>query len=142
MHSNTRSGPIAPTVIAVVSLLLGGCTTLSDYIHQGFKVGPNYCQPPAPVAEHWIDAADLHVGNETDIARWWTVFQDPVLDRLIVQAYQQNLTLREACFRILEAQGAACNCPRRIVPATTGHDRRLPTHGVEQELSQLRAAIL
>ena len=36
--------------------------------------------------------------------RWWTVFHDPVLDSLICYANQQNLSLRAAGFRVLEAR--------------------------------------
>ena len=42
---------------------LGGCTSLREYITNGFKVGPNYCKPPAPVAKNWIDADDHACGN-------------------------------------------------------------------------------
>src|SRR5262245_59317331 len=34
----------------ILLLSLCGCTTLSEYIDNGFKVGPNYKRPPAPVA--------------------------------------------------------------------------------------------
>jgi NodT family efflux transporter outer membrane factor (OMF) lipoprotein len=92
-------------VLAVVALSLGGCTTLSEYIHNGFKVGPNYYKPPAPVAEDWIDGADRRIRHETgDLSQWWRVFRDPVLDDLICTAYHQNLTLRQAGFRVLEAR--------------------------------------
>jgi NodT family efflux transporter outer membrane factor (OMF) lipoprotein len=69
------------------------------------KVGPNYKPPPAPVAPHWIDALDKRVSStEPDLATWWAVFNDPVLAHLITASYQQDLTLREAGFRILEAR--------------------------------------
>ena len=35
---------------------------------------------------------------------WWTVFHDPVLNKLIVRAYQQNPTVKVACWRIQEAR--------------------------------------
>ena len=35
---------------------------------------------------------------------WWTVFHDPVLDRLIRVAYEQNLSLQSAGTRVLEAR--------------------------------------
>ena len=41
-------------------VLLGGCTGPIEYIRNGFKVGPNYQRPPAPVEHNWIDAADAH----------------------------------------------------------------------------------
>jgi NodT family efflux transporter outer membrane factor (OMF) lipoprotein len=87
--------------------MLPGCTTLSEYIHNGFKVGPNYGRPPAPVAEHWIDADDKRVRSDAeDDCHWWTVFNDPVLSVLIQMAYSQNLTLREAGFRVLQARAS------------------------------------
>jgi NodT family efflux transporter outer membrane factor (OMF) lipoprotein len=93
--------------LAAAVLSLQGCTTLSDYIHNGFKVGPNYARPPAPVAEHWIDADDKRVRSDTeDDSHWWTVFNDPVLSDLVQTAYRQNLTLREAGFRVLQARAS------------------------------------
>jgi NodT family efflux transporter outer membrane factor (OMF) lipoprotein len=91
--------------LSLVVLLLCGCTPWRQYFNNGFKVGPNYCQPPAPVAPEWIDAADKRVRSEADdLSAWWQVFNDPVLDNLICTAYQQNLTLREAGFRVLAAR--------------------------------------
>jgi NodT family efflux transporter outer membrane factor (OMF) lipoprotein len=82
-----------------------GCTSPHEYIRNGFKVGPNYQQPPAPVAPTWIDDTDKRIRTEADdLSKWWKVFNDPVLDALICDAYRQNLTLREAGFRVLEAR--------------------------------------
>ena len=98
-----RRGQIAVMLAVVASLC--GCTSLTDYVHNGFKVGPNYAKPAAPVAKNWIDADDARVKtDEVDLSRWWTVFNDPALNSLICTAYHQNLTLREAGFRILEAR--------------------------------------
>ena len=75
-----------PAVASLVlaSLLTCGCTSLSQYVHNGFKVGPNYCQPTAPVAKDWIDAGDVRVRTQSDdLSRWWSVFNDPVLESLI-----------------------------------------------------------
>jgi hypothetical protein len=53
---------------------LSGCTTLQEYVQNGFKVGPNYGRPPAPVAQNWIDAADKRVRTESDdLSQWWKV---------------------------------------------------------------------
>src|SRR5437762_2040811 len=85
----------SPVTILIACLLVSGCTTVRDYIQNGFKVGPNYGRPPAPVAQDWIDAADVRVRKDSDdLSQWWTVFTDPVLDSLVCSAYQQNLTLR------------------------------------------------
>jgi NodT family efflux transporter outer membrane factor (OMF) lipoprotein len=82
-----------------------GCTSVGEYFGNGCKVGPNYHEPPAAVACKWIDAGDKRVkpGCE-DLSQWWKVFKDPALDALICTAYHQNLTLREAGFRIMQAR--------------------------------------
>ena len=91
--------------LSLLALYCSGCTRVRDYVHNGFKVGPQYVTPPAPVAEHWIDADDVRLRSETDdLSTWWGVFNDPTLDNLMVDAYQQNLTLREAGFRVLAAR--------------------------------------
>ena len=78
---------------------------LRDWWCNGFKVGPNYSQPPAPVASEWIDYANPRVkSEEQQLGAWWTVFNDPTLNTLIQTAHQQNLTLRVAGARILEAR--------------------------------------
>src|SRR5260370_37392562 len=97
--------PIHLAAFGSRAVSLSGCTPLDEYIHNGFKVGPNYHRPPAPVEGEWIDAADVRVRKESDdLSRWWTVFNDPVLNALICDAYRQNLTLRQAGFRVLQAR--------------------------------------
>jgi NodT family efflux transporter outer membrane factor (OMF) lipoprotein len=86
-------------------LIFAGCTSPSDYVKNGFKVGPDPCVPQGSTATNWIDAADVRVQQESvDLNRWWEVFQDANLNGLIVTASRQNLSLREACFRVLEAR--------------------------------------
>jgi NodT family efflux transporter outer membrane factor (OMF) lipoprotein len=71
----------------------------------GCMVGPNYARPPVPVAAAWLEADQPGIRPEAAAAeRWWTVFGDPVLDRLVALAYRQNLTLRAAGLRVLQAQ--------------------------------------
>jgi NodT family efflux transporter outer membrane factor (OMF) lipoprotein len=96
-----RTGAIFVGLIIVT----GGCTPAREYIRNGFKVGPNYHEPSAAIAPKWIDANDKRVKPGCDdLCQWWKVFNDPALDGLICTAYHQNLTLREAGFRILQAR--------------------------------------
>ncbi len=100
-------GPRQASMAAVASLVMmfAGCTNPYEYVRNGFKVGPNYCPVAAPVANNWIDAADVRIrGQCEDISQWWTVFNDPVLNNLIACAYRQNLTVKEAAFRVLQAR--------------------------------------
>jgi len=74
-------------------------------------VGPDFSSPAAPVAEKWLEsrnpsvkAASLADPEHREDWAWWTVFHDPVLDRLIKIAYDQNLDLVSAGTRVLEAR--------------------------------------
>src|SRR5215831_17741169 len=85
-----------PRVSLSVALLFlcGGCL-----------VGPDFSGPKAPVAEKWLEADNPSVDTRNQEYRdWWTVFHDPVLNRLIETAYNQNLTLVSAGTRVLQAR--------------------------------------
>src|SRR5579884_3596467 len=92
-------------VLSGAVLFLCGCgiTGPWEYIRNGFKVGPNYCKPPAPVAAEWIQAHNADV-QQRHIHDWWTVFQDETLNFLIRTAYEQNPNLRVLGTRILQAR--------------------------------------
>ncbi len=96
-----------------------GCTPMTEYVQNGFKVGPNYRKPDAAVASDWIDASDKRVRTDSDdLSKWWTVFNDPVLNDLICDAYHQNLTLREAGYRVLQARAQLGIAIGEIFPQT------------------------
>jgi NodT family efflux transporter outer membrane factor (OMF) lipoprotein len=96
---------IALAALPGAILFVSGCVATGplEYIRNGFKVGPNYCKPPAPVAPEWIQARDADV-QARHIQDWWTVFQDAALNSLILRAYGQNLTLRVLGTRVLQAR--------------------------------------
>ena len=100
-----RSLAAAGCLVAV--LLTSGCvaTGPGEWVHNGFKVGPNYCPPPAPVAPAWIEANDARVqGRLAPDGDWWNVFGDSTLDSLIHTAYKQNPDLRAVGTRVLQAR--------------------------------------
>jgi NodT family efflux transporter outer membrane factor (OMF) lipoprotein len=62
-------------------------------------------RPEAPVEKEWIDIDAPQVSSKpVETAQWWSVFNDPALNTLAETAYQQNLPLRIAGLRILEAR--------------------------------------
>jgi NodT family efflux transporter outer membrane factor (OMF) lipoprotein len=110
---------------------LCGCTTLKEYVHNGFKVGPKYARPPAPVASHWIDTEDARVrGESADYSQWWTAFNDPVLNDLVQLAYRQNLTVREAGFRVLAARAQRGITVGEFFPQTQVMNGNAASHGL------------
>jgi NodT family efflux transporter outer membrane factor (OMF) lipoprotein len=105
MRRKVRTPQAVFPVGVLLLVVMTGCTHWKDYIHNGFKVGPNFGRPGAIVAEHWIDEADVRVRTKSDdLSHWWTVFNDPVLNALIQDACQQNLSLRQAGLRVLQAR--------------------------------------
>ena len=101
-HANRH---ISLFCLVTAALCLSGCTSFSDYVHHGFKVGPEYCGAKAAVAPGWVDAADIRVrSHAADLSRWWCVFNDPALDDLVSHAYNQNINLKEYATRVLQAR--------------------------------------
>lgn len=99
-----RAASVAACVL--LALALQGCrTSLPQWVRNGFKLGPNYAPPPAPVAPEWVDSDNLVLqGEPINDCQWWTTFDDPVLNGLIEMARAQNLDLRAAGTRIIEAR--------------------------------------
>jgi len=112
------AAPLKGGILAALLLVFcTGCTGWREYLHNGFKVGPNYKPPCASVASHWIDSADIRAEEDPEILKhWWTVFNDPKLNELVSRAYRQNLSLREAGFRILQARASRAVTAGEILP--------------------------
>src|SRR2546421_8902554 len=100
-------------------LVNAGCllTGPGEWYHNGFKVGPNYCRPPAPVADEWIEAKNASVQNR-HLQDWWQVFQDATLNSLVGAAYEQNLNLRIVGTRVLEARAQQAIAVGSFFPQT------------------------
>jgi NodT family efflux transporter outer membrane factor (OMF) lipoprotein len=114
--------------------MLSACTSPREYFRNGFKVGPSYGPPAAPLPKHWIDANDARLRQQAcaDLSCWWGVFNDPLLNRLIVNAYRQNLTLRQAGYRVLQARALRSIAVGSIFPqqqAASGSYNRIEATG-------------
>jgi len=112
--------------VAAMAIMQCGCTTsLSDYIHNGFKVGPNYQRPSVPAISDWIDRKDwidkkdppVREGDP-NLASWWDEFDDPILTDLIHRAFANNLTVRAAAFQILAAREQRAIALGELFPQT------------------------
>jgi NodT family efflux transporter outer membrane factor (OMF) lipoprotein len=84
------------TSVAVASSLLAPLA--------GCKVGPDYVRPDAPVSANWIDQATGSGAAAQTTPEWWTQFGDPMLEGLVRESFEQNLTLRAAGLRVLQAR--------------------------------------
>src|SRR5258708_3239614 len=85
------------------ALLLAACAGLK----------PDYTKPAVDLPAGWRDApAD---GVQARDARWWKVYGDPVLDRLVDEALAHNANVMLAIARVDEARAA--------LSATSAHHR-------------------
>jgi NodT family efflux transporter outer membrane factor (OMF) lipoprotein len=74
----------------------------------GCQVGPDYCPPSVLLHDCWhMEESCVCVPGVSGLHSWWLEFHDPVLEGLIRTSLEQNLDLREACFRILQARSRA-----------------------------------
>ncbi len=74
----------------------------------GCAVGPNYKKPSVDVPDTYrgLTAAEAAKAEAASLGdqKWWEVFQDDELHKLIQAALQQNYDVRIAAARVLEAQ--------------------------------------
>lgn len=142
LRSSPRPGARLRTwvVSALVATQLVGCTGPIQYLRNGFKVGPAYGRPPAPIEPDWIDAADKRLReDDANIDNWWTVFNDPVLNGLVQNAYRQNLTLREAGFRVLQARAQLGIAIGEFFPQEQYNDAGYSSNGVSINVANRQA---
>jgi len=82
------------TAFAIAAvILLAGCT-----------VGPNYRRPTVDIPANFRNADPATGAPSIGSEKWWTVFQDAELQKLIRTALDQNYDVRVAASRILQAQ--------------------------------------
>ncbi len=115
-------GKIRYTFLATGLLLLlaSGCG-LSHWAHNDFKVGPEYCGTSAPVADGWIETDNPQIAStEPASYDWWSSLNDPVINQLVERAYEQNLTLREAGFRVMAARAQRAIAVGNVFPQAQG----------------------
>jgi NodT family efflux transporter outer membrane factor (OMF) lipoprotein len=71
----------------------------------GCAVGPDFVAPLAPLADKYRNTKSSSANTaEKQYREWWKGFHDPILNQLVLAAYNQNLTLLSAGTRVLQAR--------------------------------------
>ena len=96
MRSLSKTSGLVTVCLALSALLvLPGC----------MKVGPDYKPPKTQVPVSWQESDDpALIKRQTDLTKWWTVFNDPQLTALVKRADTGNLDLKAAVARVKEAR--------------------------------------
>ena len=81
---------------ATALVLLAGCA-----------VGPDYREPKLAMPAGWQEAQQKGVDiRPVEMTRWWSTFNDPLLNSLVERAVQSNFDVRIAEARIREARAS------------------------------------
>lgn len=117
-------------MLAVAIVPLSGCG-LGQWMHNGLKVGPNYVKPSAPHGRDWISdtageadetaeegSTPQFSRNRQQECRWWSQFNDPILDELVGAAFENNLSAKAAAYRVMQARYARYATTGTIFPQT------------------------
>lgn len=84
----------AALLLLAMLFLINGCT-----------VGPDYIKPSVTEPKAWVEKDNNLLKTDTiDLVKWWSIFEDPVLDALVEKAYLNNPGVHIAGLRILEAR--------------------------------------
>lgn len=84
-------------------------------------VGPNYSTPKSSVEAQWVESSVVGGTSQSAAdALWWKQFRDPVLNRLIEIAYQNNPTLQIAGVKILQARAQLNGAIGNLFPQQQG----------------------
>lgn len=87
-------------------------------ISSGCVVGPDYRKPAEDAPDKWVSLSEgVSTADPVDLGRWWTVFNDPVLDRLIDRAVSANKDLKVAASRVLEARSQRVIAAAALFPS-------------------------
>ena len=96
--------------IAAAALALAGC-----------MVGPNYRSPElgAPSQDPFLSGKSPVFTQDQPPGRWWKLFNDPVLDRLVEEALANNTDLRVAAANLRRARAVLRETRSGLFPTGT-----------------------
>ena len=97
---------------SVAALALAGC-----------MVGPDYRSPApqAPSQAPFVSSASPAFTQDQPPGRWWSLFADPTLDRLVEQALVANTDLRVAAANLRRARAVLRETRSGLFPSATAN---------------------
>lgn len=108
MSSPTLKRPVLSAMLLAV-FALAGCA-----------IGPNYEAPSVPASSAFKGGSAVNERASApapELSRWWTGFNDPVLNRVVTTALAQNLTLAQATARVTQARASTQASRAALLPA-------------------------
>lgn len=89
----------------------------------GCMVGPNYRSPApgAPAQDPFLSGQSPAFTQNQPPGRWWSLFSDPVLDRLVEEALTNNTDLRIAAANLRRARAVLRETRSAMFPSATAN---------------------
>lgn len=115
-HRSCRFRRHATRCAVVFALTLSACST--DWLPH-VDLAPTYQPPEYVVPVSWRGASPFVEANPSDgelRSDWWTVFNDPVLNRLVEQAMAVNPDLQAAAERFVQARDVMMQVRSQRIP--------------------------
>ncbi len=96
---------------ACLGIVLSGCIT----------VGTNYKKPALPAPDNWAEIKEQpQAATALEQSAWWQAFGDPLLNRLVEEAVNANLDIKQAQARILKARADLSGAGAALWPELNG----------------------
>jgi outer membrane protein, multidrug efflux system len=141
-----REAPIGHAARSSVrGVAASGCVVL--LVFAGCAVGPDYHRPATPVDAHYANVGQPGVAEDVAVERYWTRFEDPLLDSLVDEAVHHNKDLATAAANLQAARAARRLAGFDEYPTVTfsgGYSHNLDAQeqlqGVDQSDRQFNAA--
>jgi NodT family efflux transporter outer membrane factor (OMF) lipoprotein len=95
---------------------------LSVAVLTGCAVGPDYRRPEIALSPVFIgqEAVDRRqVPHQADLTNWWAAFNDPLLERFVALAQEQNLDIAQAAARVAQSRAGLGAANAALLPS--GH---------------------
>ena len=97
---------------------VGLVLALSATLVSGCMVGPNYQRPQQDLPAQYGEPAKA--GPIAVPQKWWTLYNDPLLDDLIESGLQRNADVRQAAARVEEAEAVMAQARAAYFPTVNG----------------------
>lgn len=94
---------------------------LSALALAGCMMGPNHVdpRPAAPAQDPFLSGVSPTFSGDEPPGRWWSLFQDPMLDSLIEEALRANTDLRVAAANLRRARAVLRETRSGLFPTAT-----------------------
>lgn len=127
MHNSHRSRRLSLALVAAVAATGLSCGVV-------FRPGPDYERPAVEIPARETYAWLPDTAEALPAVRWWEVFGDTTLDRLVGEAVRSNLDIRRATASVAEMRARGRQALAERLPAVTAQGnwqkQELPESGV------------